>query len=252
MVLHPQRGVIYGPVRSRRLGASLGINVLPAGVKVCSFDCVYCQYGWSDASRLSAAASGELPPAETILAGVEKALRALPVAPDYLTFSGNGEATLHPQFGVLVDGVTQLRDQFAPAARTAILSNAARVTDAAVRAALSRLDEPILKLDAGTDAVLQRFNRPLLPVTVQEIVAGMRALPRVTIQALFCGGPGGNLDRENLTAWLDAVVSIRPVGVQVYSLDRGVPSDAIEPAPPAELAAIVAALGARGVAATAY
>ncbi len=201
---------------------------------------------------LDAPARGELPPVDAILGGVEKALRALPVPPAFLTFSGNGEATLHPRFGELVDGVTRLRDAHAPHARTAILSNASRVTDAEVRAALSRLNEPILKLDAGTDAVLSRFNRPLVPVTVCEIVEGLRLLPRVTIQSLFCGGPGGNLAREDVAAWLDAVASICPVGVQIYSLDRGWPSDAIEPAEPEELRALRDALTARGISATVY
>jgi wyosine [tRNA(Phe)-imidazoG37] synthetase (radical SAM superfamily) len=252
MLLRPQRGIVYGPVRSRRLGASLGINVLPAGRKVCSFDCVYCQYGWTDAAQLDAPARGELPAVESVLEAVEAALRALATPPAYLTFSGNGEATLHQQFGALVDGVTRLRDAWAPSARTAILSNATRVTDPAVRAALARLDEPILKLDAGTDATLRRFNRPLVPLTVHDVVAGLRLLPRVTIQSLFCGGPDGNLAAGDIASWLDAVESIRPVAVQIYSLDRGFPSDRIEAAPPEALAALCAAVTARGMTACIY
>lgn len=220
--------------------------------KVCSFDCVYCQYGWSDAAGLEAVGRGELPAVETVLEALEKALRTLPTPPDYLTFSGNGEATLHPQFGALVDGVTRLRVALAPDSRTAILSNSSRVTDPVVRAALARLDEPIMKLDAGTDAALRRYNRPLVPLGVAEIVAGLRALPRVTIQSLFCDGPEGNLDAENAAAWLDAVQSIRPVMVQIYSLDRGVPSQSIVAATPAQLAALGAAVESRGVRARVY
>lgn len=252
MTIPPQRGIVYGPVQSRRLGSSLGINVLPASRKVCSFDCVYCQYGWSEAAALEAVGRGELPAAETVLAAVEKALRALPAPPAYLTFSGNGEATLHPQFGALVDGVTRLRDALAPGARTAILSNSSRVSDPAVRAALQRLDEPIMKLDAGTDAALRRYNRPLAALGVQDIVSGLRELPRVTIQSLFCNGLEGNLDDENVTAWLDAVQSIRPVMVQIYTLDRGFPSQAIVAAKPAQLAAVSAAVRARGVSVRVY
>jgi wyosine [tRNA(Phe)-imidazoG37] synthetase (radical SAM superfamily) len=249
MLLRPQRGIVYGPVRSRRLGASLGINVLPVSHKVCSFDCVYCQYGWTDAAQLASLARGELPAVDIVLEAVEAALRALPAPPAYLTFSGNGEATLHPDFGALVDGVTKLRDALTPQARTAILSNAARVTDPGVRAALARLDEPILKLDAGTDATLQQTNRPVVPLTVEDIVTGLCALPRVTLQSLFCGGPDGNLGPGNVAAWLAAVERIRPVAVQIYTLDRGYPSDRIEVASPAELAALGAAVRARGIAA---
>ena len=252
MLLRPQRGIIYGPVQSRRLGASLGINVLPAGRKVCSFDCVYCQYGWTDVDLLDAPARGELPAVETVLEALEMALRALATPPAFLTFSGNGEATLHPRFGALVDGVTRLRDALAPSARTAILSNSSRVTDPGVRAALARLDEPIMKFDAGTDAALRRYNRPLVPLTVHGIVAGLRELPRVTIQSLFCGGPDGNLDPENIVAWLDAVESIQPAEVQIYSLDRGFPSNEIVAARPEELAAIHAAVTERGLAATVF
>ena len=130
MLLPLKDGFVYGPVRSRRLGASLGINVLPPGQKVCNFDCLYCQYGWTEPEPLGEAAEIAFPAAESILIAVGKALLALPEPPAYLTFSGHGEATLHPELGELVDGVIVMRDRLAPGARTAILSNSTRVCDA--------------------------------------------------------------------------------------------------------------------------
>lgn len=250
MLLELKADHVYGPVRSRRLGASLGINPLPAGRKTCSFDCLYCQYGWTP--RGCRADSDAFPPAGRILAEVEAALARLAEPPAFLTFSGNGEPTLHPAFPALVDGVIGLRERLAPTARTAILSNSTRLGDPAVLAALRRLDARIMKLDAGTQAGLDTFNRPLEPLAVGDVVDGLCALGGVTIQALFAAGPGGNLGAAHIAAWTDQVVRIRPVAVQVYTLARGFPSRDIEPVAPEALEAVAHALRQRGVPATAF
>jgi len=252
VLLELKRGITYGPVSSRRLGRSLGINVLGGGGKVCTFDCLYCQYGWTPPDSISRSSFDSLPAPDAVVSAVEAALAGLAEPPAYLTFSGNGEPTLHPRLGEIVDGVIAVRDRSAPAARTAVLSNSTRVHDARVRAALARLDVRIMKLDAGTEATFARFNRPLGGVTLAHVLAGLRALGGVTIQALFADGPDGNTNPEEIRAWVDAVVSVRPVAVQVYTLARGYPSDRIGPVGPRLLEAISDHLIAMGVAAEAF
>ncbi len=252
MTIPPQRGITYGPVRSRRLGRSLGINLLPPGRKVCNFDCRYCQYGWTDPALLEGLGAADLPPAGQVLDAVAAALEELAEPPAWITVSGNGEATLHPEFGAIVEGVRGLRDRLAPAARTAILSNASRAGDPGVRAALARLDARIMKLDSGTEAGFRRYNGPLGGLTLDEVVAGLRALADVTLQTLLTTGPDGNLAPRELDAWLACVAAVRPRLVQLYTLDRGAPSDRIAPATPAELESVRGRVAALGVAAEVF
>jgi wyosine [tRNA(Phe)-imidazoG37] synthetase (radical SAM superfamily) len=248
MVIHPKKCVVYGPVRSRRLGASLGINVLPSGSKRCTFDCLYCQYGWT------APASDELPfpSVEEVLEGVEESLARLVHPPDYITFSGNGEPTLHTGFSALVDGVNRVRDRRAPSAKTAVLSNSTRASDPATREALGRLDARIMKLDAGTEETFRRLNRPVEAISLGAIVEGLRALPGVTLQSLFVAGPAGNAAPAEIEAWAARVESIAPVGVQIYTLERGWPSELIEPLGEERLEAIRDYLASRGIAAEVF
>lgn len=248
MLLPLQSGIIYGPVQSRRLGRSLGINVLPADRKVCNFDCRYCQYGWTDPSALASMSEADYPAVRDVVDAVAAALRGLPEAPHYVTFSGNGEPTLHPRFGEIVDGVNEARARFAPAARTAILSNSSRVGRPEIRQALSRLDVRILKLDAGTEGCFARYNRPVQGITLESIVEGLRLLPDITLQTLLAGGSGGNLAAEETEAWLARVAVIRPRTVQLYTLDREAPDRYLVPATREELEAVrerVLALGVR-------
>ncbi len=252
MLLDLKPGITYGPVRSRRLGRSLGINLLGGAAKVCTFDCLYCQYGWTPPDAISRATFDSLPGTDEVVAAVEAALAGLERPPDYLTFSGNGEPTLHPRFGEIVDRLRAVRDRLAPAARTAVLSNSTRVGDPAVRAALARLDVRIMKLDAGTEATFRRFNRPLGSVTLAHVLDGLRALGGVTIQALFADGPDGNIEPDEIRAWVDAVVSVRPAAVQIYTLARGYPSDRIGPVGPRLLEAMRDRLAALGIAAEAF
>jgi wyosine [tRNA(Phe)-imidazoG37] synthetase (radical SAM superfamily) len=247
MLLEPKRGITYGPVRSRRLGRSLGINVLPAARKLCNFDCRYCQYGWTDRALLAAATPDCFPAVEKVLAAVALALEVLPEPPAYLTFSGNGEPTLHPRFRELVEGVRELRDRLAPAARTAILSNSSTVSEAGVREALARLDVRIMKLDAGTEEGLRSYNGAAAGITLAAITDGLRALPDVTLQTLFTAGPAGNLALAEIDAWVARVAAIRPRAAQLYSLDRGAPCAELARAPRQELEAVGARLAALGV-----
>lgn len=252
MLLSPKAGIIYGPVASRRLGFSLGINLLPPGTKNCTFDCAYCQYGWTRRAPLQGDA---FPTVDEVLAVVEAALLKPAIAPAYLTFSGNGEPTTHPDFASVVQGVRRLRDRLLPTAKLAVLSNSTQACERRVREGLALLDVRIMKLDAGTEAVFQRYCRPVVAVSVDSIVAALSELGRlgeVTLQALFTGGPGGNAQPAHVAAWIERVAAISPVGVQLYTLDRDWPSGALSPLEPAALHAIAAALRGAGCPATVY
>lgn len=247
MLLPLQRGIVYGPVKSRRLGRSLGINVLPTGKKVCNFDCRYCQYGWTDRAAIASMTEAGYPGVSEILDAVADALRKQPEPPQYVTFSGNGEPTLHPRFGEIVDGINALRDRHAPGASTAILSNSSRAMRPEVREALLRLDVRIMKLDCGTERRFARLNRPVDGLSLEAVTEGLCALPGTTLQTLLVGGTYGNLgDDAEIEAWLARVGRIRPVRVQLYTLDRKAPDEDLVPATPQQLTLIrgrVRALG---------
>ncbi len=220
-VLELQREVTYGPINSRRLGRSLGINLLPGGRKVCTFDCVYCQYGSAKAVSTPGAKTG-FPSVETVLDKLEEAIRRQASPPDYLTFSGNGEPTLHPQFPEIAAEVRRLRDRMCPAARLAILSNSTLVHRGEIRQAIAALDDPIMKLDAGDAITLERINRPAAGVAFDKIVDGLAALPRLIIQSMIISGEVANAEGEALEGWLSAIAELSPVKVQVYSTERPV------------------------------
>jgi wyosine [tRNA(Phe)-imidazoG37] synthetase (radical SAM superfamily) len=247
MLLGLKEGVVYGPVHSRRLGRSLGVNILPSTIKVCTFDCLYCQYGWTGAHGARPGEGVAFPAAGAVIEAVKNALVLIDTPPAYITLSGNGEPTLHPDFPRIVDGIIETRDRFSPASRTAILSNSTEADTEAVRGALSRLDARIMKLDSGTEQVMRRFNQPCEGVRFDRIVEGLARLGDVTIQALFTGGEAGNADVGTVGSWVECVERIAPGLVQIYTLDRDYPSRRIAPLSKAELLGIGARLDARGI-----
>jgi wyosine [tRNA(Phe)-imidazoG37] synthetase (radical SAM superfamily) len=252
MLLELKRGITYGPVRSRRLGASLGINLLPAEGKLCTFDCLYCQYGWTDYRLLRTTPAAAFPPVVEVLQRVEDALVSLPDPPAYLTFSGNGEPTLHPNFPSIVEALIPLRDRMAPKARMAILSNSATVTDYRIRTALAKLNVRIMKLDAGCEPAWRRFNRPAPTVRWADVLIGLRELGEVTIQCLFADGPDGNVGEPDVEAWLKTVAWVNPIAVQIYTLARDTPSRSITPASAQKLESIRERLLAQSIAAQVF
>ena len=228
-----QRGVIYGPVDSRRLGRSLGINLLPTSYKLCAFDCIYCQYGRTKV--LTAKAEEEsFPTVEVVLHKVKEALRQVPDL-NYVTFSGNGESTLHPRFHELVKGVVHLREELRPEVKTAILSNSALVGEEEVREALAKLDLCIMKLDAGDPLTWQAINRPAPSLDFETVIAGLRELDRVTIQSLILDGPVQNVRGKPFDRWAETLASIAPQEVQIYTTDRPVAEAKVEKVPKAIL-----------------
>ena len=199
-----QPGIIYGPILSRRLGRSLGINLLPANRKVCSFDCIYCQYGCTNDLVLNPIRS-TLPKPPEVFAAVEAALKK-PRNIDYLTFSGNGEPTIHPDFPEIVRGVLAIKNKLRPEAKLAILSNSSRVNDPEVAAALRLFDAPIMKLDAGDQETFSAINRPVSSLKIDEIVSGLQRLPILVIQSVLVNGEITNVRGEAFERWAERLV----------------------------------------------
>ncbi len=252
MTIPLQKGIIYGPVSSRRLGRSLGINLLPTDVKICSFNCLYCQYGWTKVHERKPGDEHSWHSVTEVRQAVKEALQTISPPPAYLTFSGNGEPTLHPQFPEIVDEIIKLRDRFSPVSKTAILSNSSTVSDEKVRPSLSKLDVPIMKLDAGLSRTFKRYNRPNSGIVLEQIVEGLKQLQDITIQTLFSGGTAGNYHPENIEAWLEKIQNISPADVQLYTLDRPFPGKNIEPVNQIQLNEIKNKLTELGISAEVY
>jgi wyosine [tRNA(Phe)-imidazoG37] synthetase (radical SAM superfamily) len=213
-------------VNSRRLGLSLGINLLPTTYKLCSFNCLYCQYGWSRKSTLTLNVTDEicdLPQPQEVYTALESSLEELTrreTVVNSITISGNGEPTLHPDLGKIVQGARKLREKYLPQAKLAILSNSSTVGRREVREALEMLDLKIMKLDAGSEELLQQINGPTDHIDLRSIVAGLKELRHVTLQSLFVQGRVNNADPNNVEHWVDKVKEIQPQLVQIYTLDR--------------------------------
>ena len=238
MLLALQQDVIYGPLRSRRYGISLGLNLMPCSYKLCSFDCVYCHYGRTGTRALDLTPHREdLPHPEYVIGAMERALQRVGRL-DLITFSGNGESTLHPEFAALVDEVVALRDRYQPDARVALLSNSTGLLRAEVRRALARIDLPVLKLDAGTERTFGAVNRPARAVHFDEIVDFLAAQPDIIVQTVMIAGAPANTGAAELAAYYALLARIRPREVHLYSIDRPVPDARIALVPPGRLKAI--------------
>lgn len=217
-------GVTYGPVASRRLGASLGINILPFGVKVCSFNCNYCQCGWTtDLVDDATLAKLRFPSADEVGEALRARLLELKAegrALDCMTLAGNGEPTLHPDFSRTVRAILAARDEVMPGVRTDILSNAAHLDRPDVVEGLNLLDERYMKLDAGTDEQFLNMNSPVTEVGLWDVMKGLPKLKDFVIQAMFTHGRRDNTDERSVIAWIAAVKRVKPKAVQIYSVDR--------------------------------
>ncbi len=235
MTIPLQKGIIYGPVNSRRLGRSLGVNIVSTKIKTCTFNCVYCQYGLRRIPNENLHNSQWYPSLRKIADKLEEILPIFDQSPAYITFSGNGESTLHPDFSAIVDRVKRIRDKHAPQALVAILSNSSTVMKKDIRHTLSKLDHRIMKLDCGDRDTFLRYNQPLEYINYEFILNGLKKLKGITIQTLFSGGTGGNNGSEHVEAWVEKIKEIAPNDVQIYTLDRSYPSEFISPLPREEL-----------------
>lgn len=235
---------IFGPVHSRRLGLSLGINLMPADGKVCTFDCIYCECGFNADHR----PRQKRPSREEVAAALERKLEDMQAdgqLPDVLTFAGNGEPTAHPQFAGIIDDTLRLRDRYCPEAKVSVLSNATMAMRPEVHAALERVDNNILKLDTVNQEYINRVNRPTYPAyDVQEIIKTIRSFRgHAIVQTMFMRGTMDGQDVDNtgeeyVRPWLEAVRHIDPKQVMIYTIDRETPDHDLRKAAPSVLDAI--------------
>ena len=247
-----QDSVVYGPIPSRRLGASLGINVLPTTSKVCSSNCVYCQYGWTVPARQQE----PLKRAPQLLQEIDAAFQAHAQSGqriDCITLAGNGEPTLHPDLEAIVDGLKTLRDRYFPRAKVGILTDATQITRPRVRQALAQLDVRYMKLDAGDEETWKAINLPLGQVSFDAIIDELARMPDIILQSMFIQGSYDNTHQAHVDHWVQTVRRIHPLSVQVYTVDRGTAADGITEVPRATLQAIADQLtAATGIPAEVY
>lgn len=228
---------IYGPVHSRRLGLSLGINLMPADGKICTFDCIYCECGYNK-NRIP---KSQRPTRSEIKEALERQLESMRqegVLPDVLTFAGNGEPTAHPDFAGIISDTISLRNEYCHEAKIAVLSNATMITKPEVFEALTKVDDNILKLDTIDTKYITLVNRPLLhSYNVKKLIDIMKAFNgHVIIQTMFMRGTMDGKDVDNtsdryIQPWLKVLKEIEPEKVMIYTIDRNTPDTMLEKTP---------------------
>ncbi|MDO8666925.1 MAG: hypothetical protein Q7J79_09955 [Gemmatimonadales bacterium] len=231
--------IINGPMHSRRLGLSLGLNILPPRSKLCTFDCPYCECGFNTPK-----AHGQRWPSPDLVAdalrktigflkergergerGEKGEIGGTSGLPDWVTFAGNGEPTMHPRFPVVVERVLATRDEVAPGLRVGILSNGLAAGKPSIRGALNRLDARMMKLDPGPTGTVNG-----LAYDREPLVRSYLELKDVIVQAMFVQGPGFDCgSEESVAEWLGWLERVRPTAVHIYSLDRAPADLAVQP-----------------------
>lgn len=221
--------IIFGPVKSRRLGVSLGVNLLPETKKLCNFNCIYCECGWTPDSQKT---ESRLPSRRDVYEALDLKLarmKELNHPPDVITFAGNGEPTLHPDFPGIIDDSIELRNKYFPDAEIAVLSNSTTITLPHVKEALLKIDKNILKLDSAFDLTVRVHNQPRVNVRVKELIENLKDFGgRLLIQTLFIRGTYNgriidNTTPEEIEAWLKALEIIKPSEVMIYTISRDTP-----------------------------
>ena len=247
---------IFGPIQSRRLGISLGINLLPEDGKVCTFDCLYCECGFNASHR----AHKPLPTREEVATALEEKLQTMQsegIAPDVLTFAGNGEPTIHPKFAEIIDDTLALRDKYFPKAKVSVLTNATLIMRPKVFDALQRVDNNILKLDTVCEEYIRFVDRPTADYKLEEVIETLKKFgSNAVIQTMFMKGEveGRSVDNTGdkyVLPWLQTVKTIAPREVMIYTIDRETPQQGLKKATHEELDRIVALLKENGIKATA-
>ena len=233
---------VFGPIFSRRLGTSLGINLLPQKGKICNFDCIYCECGWNKDGRNDTV----LPTAAKVHADLQKMLEKLRqqgTSVDSITFSGDGEPTLNPEFPVIIDDTLALRNQLAPTAKVSVLSNATRVHIPDVFKALSKVDNPIMKIDAPTNELVARINHPAPGYDVARVVESLKQFKgNFVLQTCMLRSKEYCFDSSNpevLEGWMQIVRELKPRQVMVYTIDRPTPAQGLERFTPEEMKCLV-------------
>ena len=247
---------IFGPVHSRRLGISLGINLLPADGKVCSFDCIYCECGFNEDHRPTL----PMPTRQEVALKLEEKLKQMASEgqlPDVLTFAGNGEPTCHPHFSEIIDDTIRLRNQYCPSAKVSVLSNSTMIHRPQVHDALMKVDNNILKLDTVDPIYINKVDHPNGTYDVKAIIERLKAFKgHVIIQTMFmrgeCKGESvDNTGEEYVAPWLEAVEQIAPQMVMIYTIDRETPAQGLQKATHEQLDTIRDRVIAAGIPCTA-
>jgi wyosine [tRNA(Phe)-imidazoG37] synthetase (radical SAM superfamily) len=222
--------IIFGPVYSRRLGVSLGINLLPNNRKICNFDCIYCECGLTHTASLS---NEKMPSREQVRNALYQTLEDMAASdqedPDVITFAGNGEPTIHPEIAGIIDDTIEVKNVFFPEAKVAMLTNSTTIMIPEVREALKKVDKCILKLDSAIDNTLQLHNRPATKIIAEQLIDSLAGLDfDIIIQTMFIRGTidGRQIDNtteQELDAWIRAIEKIKPSEVQIYTISRDAP-----------------------------
>ena len=236
--------VVFGPVKSRRLGVSLGVNLLPVKEKVCSFNCIYCECGWTFGKY---AEKAKLPLRAEVREKLEETLRKMVSAnqlPDVITFAGNGEPTLHPEFAEIIDDTIEVRNMLAPKTRIAVLSNATMLHKKQVFNALLKVDNNIQKLDSALPETIRLINDPNIDFNLQKLVDQLVSFNgKVTIQTIFLRGNFkgqyfDNTTETEVSAWLELLAKIKPSNVMIYTVARDTPLSSLSKVSYSELKTI--------------
>lgn len=244
--------ITFGPIHSRRVGTSLGINLLPIKGKICSFDCVYCECGWNKDGKQNT----KLPDLEDIKKAIEtkfKEVNSKNIKVDSISFTGNGEPTIHPNFPEIIDYVIELRNKYLLGAEISVFSNAMHIDKPAIREALQKVENPILKLDAASNNLAYKINQPQGNYDVEKVVANMKLFNgNFIMQTMFLKGETekGSVDNtieSNVEEWRKIVLELKPRKVMVYSFERETPSKGLIKATVEEMKQISAPLIEEGI-----
>ena len=244
--------IIFGPVKSRRLGLSLGVNLLPIESKLCNFNCIYCECGWNEEHEGKKRFNSR-EDVRTMLRTTLSDMVTQGTPPDVITFAGNGEPTMHPDFEQIIDDTIALRDELCPSAKVSVLSNATQIGRADVVRALLKVDNNILKLDSAFDPTVQLLNKPVGKYSVAQVVEWMKQFHgNMILQTMFLRGEylGHKIDNtteQEVLAWLNLVKEIAPKKVMVYSIDRDTPCQTLEKVSKEELSEIASQVEALGI-----
>ena len=232
--------IVFGPISSRRLGTSLGVNILPSKGKLCNFDCIYCECGWNR----DGVSDMRLPRYAEVAEALETRLSELSrqgVKVDSITFSGNGEPTMNPDFAQIVDKTIELRDRFFPMAKVSVLSNATLIDRTSVFEALRKVDNPIMKIDASSDALAVQMNKPVGTYALARVLDGLRRFEGdFILQTMFLRAEGFDAcTPEALGRWMDIVRELKPREIMVYTIDRETPDKSLRKYTVEEMTAMV-------------
>jgi Fe-S oxidoreductases len=242
--------IVFGPIKSRRLGTSLGVNLAPRHGKVCNFDCIYCECGFNKDGKKD----NRVPQREDVAAALEDKLKSYTGDKiDTITFSGNGEPTIHPNFAEIIDDTIRLRNIYAPQTKISVLTNGTRIGRQEVREALLKIENAIVKIDSAIDKTARLIDRPLYPYSLSEVIKELIPFRgKFVLQTMFLRGEFeketiDNTTQQELNAWYGVVDKIEPGEIMIYTIDRETPADKLQKVSVEEMEKIAAPLKKRGI-----